>query len=68
MTTNHDAAAAFSSLCSKDARLMGLVTRYDKDTSSLSKAEFNEMCARMDRIYHNPFVQKLVFEAMESED
>ena len=68
MTTNHDAAVAFSSLCSQDARLMKLVTRYDNDTSSLSEAEFNEMCARMDRIYNNPFVQKMVFEAMEDED
>ena len=66
--TTHDAAVAFSALCSQDARLSDLISRYDADTSSLTEAEFNEMCGCMDKIYNSPFVQKIVFESMEEED
>ena len=66
--TTHECAVAFSALCEQDARLMDLVNRYDNDTSSLSDAEFTEMCNRMDRIHRSPFVERMMFQAMEDED
>ena len=66
--TTHDAAVAFSSLCSRDARLVYLTDKYDTDPNSLTDAEFNEMCNRMDKIHKSPFVHNMMMQALEDDD
>ncbi len=66
--TTHDAAVAFSALCAQDARLQSLVDRYEAGSDSLTEAEFNEMCSRMDRIYNSPFMQKNFIQTLREDD
>lgn len=64
--TTHEAAIRFAHLCENDHRLMELESRYDNG-EELSAAEFNEMCARMDRIHNSPFVRNMVIESLEDD-